>query len=294
MRTVLAILVPCLVLGCHSGTPHPMAKHAHDPIRAHKPAPQVQAPREIRVRAPQQQVIVQTPTPAPAQAPVAMVPQAGMPGQAMVPVAGPQPAVGYPAAVPQQAMPAHGGLVANPAPVVATTTQTVKQSRARWAFGLDWVKVKLPIPKVFAIPGPQSVTTETEYAPVRQAPPAYSAQTMRSVQVHLPPQQPVAYPVQQPQYYPVPAPQAPVYQPVAAPQPVQPTVMVPQQPVVAVPQPSIQITGIGAAPCQSGCRQPNSAGATPKQKAAMQDLQKRLEKVQQMYIQAEKKLGEKK
>ena len=65
-----------------------------------------------------------------------------------------QPAVPVAASVPQ-------------ANFVASSVQTTSR-RDRLAFGLDWIRIPFPILRIFAIPGPERVVTETQLAPVPQ------------------------------------------------------------------------------------------------------------------------------
>jgi hypothetical protein len=71
-------------------------------------------------------------------------------------------AMAAPAVVPQYA-PAM--MQAVPQSAVATTVQTVSTPRDRIALGLEWVRLPVPFPRLFAVPGPQEVVTRTQYAP---------------------------------------------------------------------------------------------------------------------------------
>jgi len=187
-------------------------------LRPSRPCPpeiNVDCPKEVHVNVPRQKVVVEVPHQAPQAAPQQMPMQ--------MPVMAPQQA--YAPGVPQY-MPA---MAAPQAPAYATSVQTVSAPRDRVALGLDWVRIPLPLPKLFAVPGRQEVVTTTQFAP---------------------PPTPVAYPVAMPQ--------APVYapMPVAAP-PMQ--MIVPQAPVQAapvqmqmvVPQAPVQAMPVQAMPVQA-------------------------------------------
>jgi hypothetical protein len=142
---------------CEVQTPHaPSAQVCPSP-----PKVEIAGLEEVRVKAPPQKIVVESPAPAAAsvapqmavmQAPVAQaVPQSAQ----LVPVVAQ-------AAVPQANM-------------VATTTQTTSAPRARVALGLDWIRIPFPLPRLFAVPGPQEVTTQTQYFAAAPQPVAMQA-----------------------------------------------------------------------------------------------------------------------
>ena len=120
------------------------------PPAAPCPAPRVEVKpaEEVHVTAPPQKVIVNAPAPA-AALPQSVVPQS-LPGVV------PQAIASVPVML--QSAPQNN--------VVATSVQTTTAPRARVAVGLGWVRIPFPVPRLYAIPGPQRVTTETEYATV--------------------------------------------------------------------------------------------------------------------------------
>ncbi len=144
---------------------------------------------EVRVKAPPQRVVVT------------------LPNQEAAPVEAP-PA---PAAAPPTAPPAYSAMpppyayapapaAAPPANIVTNTVQSVSAPRARLAVGLDVIRIPIPFPRFFAVPGDQEIVTrQTQQMapPPAYAPPmAYPASQMMAAPQAAPPAAPAWYAVQ--------------------------------------------------------------------------------------------------
>jgi hypothetical protein len=176
-----------------------------------------------------------------ATAQVAMAP-AGTAQVAMVPVSGTAAVAGGPFAAPGPGVPM---MVQQTAPAVASTTQTVSAPRSRVAIGFDTVRVPIPVLRFFSVPGPQEVTTRTQYYPAQQT--VAPQQTMAMVQVAQPTTQFVAQPAVAvaPQAQMAVQPAVAVAQPAVA----QPAVAVAQPAVAVAPQSQFAVQATAAAPC---------------------------------------------
>jgi hypothetical protein len=234
---------------------------------------EVKPAEEVHVTTPPQKVIVN----APAQA--AALPQSVFPQS--LPGAVPQGAPSVPVML--QSAPQQN--------VVATSVQTMTTPRTRVALGLEWVRIPFPFPRFYAIPGPQRVTTETEYATVAAPQVAVTAAPQMAVAAPqmavAAPQMAVAAPasvaaVQPMQLAAQPAVAvASAVQPVAVPTAVPTTVTAAPQvaaaPVYLQAQCSPQVVAVpSAVPAACG------SGAASVSKATLDELTQQLQAVQQL------------
>jgi hypothetical protein len=283
MRALLAVPVLLLGLGCqtaskalnlcndpacpapcaNAGPPRPSCEPAPTCLPPANPCPprvEFKAPEEVHIKAPAPKVVIESAQSAPAvcaPAPVAAAP-AAVPTVAAAPQMAYVPVQTGVAQVVQQAAPQ--------ASMMASTVQTTSAPRARLALGLDWIRIPMPIPRFFAIAGPQEVTTETQYFTAPQAQVAVpSAVTTAVQQVALPAAVTTAVPQAQ-----VAAPMVAVQQ---APPPTQ---------LMAVQQaPPAQIMAVQPAPTAAVLAVPQAAPCRPPvTKEALEQLANELQKLQ--------------
>ncbi len=169
MRLLRAVPL-LLAVGCH--TPCPGGLPCGDvcppppcpaPVAVQAPPPKVEVrmPPETRVQLPPQKIVVEAPPPPPAAAPA-------------------------PPVAPMMA----------PAQFSSFSVQSVPSSRALPAVGLDWVRVPLPILRLYAVPTTPEVTVSL---PLAQAP-------VFAAPVAMVPQAPACPPPAAPMSYPMAAP----------------------------------------------------------------------------------------
>jgi hypothetical protein len=70
-----------------------------------------------------------------------------------------------------------------PQTVTASSVQTTSAPRARLALGFDTFQIRLPYPRFYVVPGPQEVTTQTQYYTQQAAPFAATAMAAPPVPV---------------------------------------------------------------------------------------------------------------
>ncbi|WP_020470366.1 hypothetical protein [Zavarzinella formosa] len=130
------------------------------------------APEIIRVKAPRQKIIVETPEDCPGEE-CETPPTAGLPAPKPAPRAGlPAPTQPMPTVIQAQpsmmagapmvmASPGVAGFSAPQSVAVANTEQTIRAPRTRWALGLTTINIPFPTLKLFDVPVPGEVTTTT-------------------------------------------------------------------------------------------------------------------------------------
>jgi len=187
---------------CEADAPAPRCEPeapARPAAKALPPQVEFKPAEEIRVKAPPAKVLVETaaapsavaaPGAAP-QMPPPAAPQFAPPSLPQYAPAAPQFAPQYAPAAPQFALPSMPQFAPQYAPaapqtnVMASTVQSVSPPRANLALGIEWVKIPVPLPRLFAIPGQQEVRTQAQFTAVPQ-PPAYAPAAMTPIVFHTP------------------------------------------------------------------------------------------------------------